>query len=159
MGGLGSLLGLMVVASAAGWSGSPPLGSGLWLSRAAGMTGPHGFFLTLPCRVLVQEAGFQDTVSMSQASVGRIFLPHLLAKSRHRASPDSSSENEPHLFFFFLNNKWNLLKEIRVLHVNHLFLEDRPAYPFLEVIDTFEILMKAIGPIPRKTAVTTPTPL
>ena len=42
---LGSLLGLMAVPSAVGQLGSPLLGSGLWLSRAVGMTGPHVFIL------------------------------------------------------------------------------------------------------------------
>ena len=72
------------------------------LCPGQGMTGHVCSFSRMwPQCVLTQEARIQDTVGMSEASGGLMARPRLLAKTRHRASLDSRSQNEFHLFFCF----------------------------------------------------------
>lgn len=79
------------------------------------------------------------TVGLSEAA-GGLVSPQSVVITRPKALPGSRGEKTDFtaffFFFFFKAHEWNLLREI--------FLS------FLEVVEIFEILMKAMDPIPKK---------
>lgn len=131
---------LLYLRAVVGRSGSLPLRPGLWLTRAVGIPGSH------PPRGCLGVFSPRRQGSNTQ----RVLPGPLAVCSLHR-SPLAKARSKARLgvnkrtsrLFFLKHIKRIYGRKLRGLHIHHLLME-KSAYPFLGIVDTFEILMKAI---------------